>query len=317
LASQMVNSLQLQVIDIGARYGLHPSLALLQDRCEILLIEPDPDEANRLTSQYLHSPRTTVMPVAVGTSGLPRILHLRRHRGLSGFYDAVAPKSALGSEAYSTDQLVEVKAVPLASVLTGSPTFLKIDCEGSEYDVLLSAGVAIKDVIGIRIEISLQITWAEGPLFHDLHSFLLKNHFELVCFETTAIDEEWGLFALPKSKRRFVSGEALYLRTVKELDSGGKVLSASLFCYVSGAEGLGLEILGRADRQTLRNLRKSKDPCEELLYAHVLRHLVEARRLPYYGPQQVDDLHTKLFGCPLPNRDEIFASLMNAGLLIP
>lgn len=312
----MVNLLQLKVVDIGARYGLHPSLAVLQDRCEVLLIEPDPDEANRLTTQYSQSPKTTVMSVAVGNSGSPKTLHLRRHRGLSGFYDAVAPKSALGSDVYSTEQLIEVEVVPLASVLTGLPTFLKIDCEGAEYDILLSAGSAIKDVIGVRIEISLHTTYSGSPTFHDIHRFLLNNLFELVCFETTAIDEEWGLLALPNSKKRFVTGDALYLKTVGELDSAKKVLSAALFCYLSGAEGLALEILGRADMQTLRGLSNSKDPCEELLYAHVLRHLVEARRLPYYGPQLVDDMHLSLFDTRLPDREEVFAHLLKVGLTI-
>jgi len=313
----MEDSLQLQVIDVGARYGLHPSLKPLQDRCEILLIEPDPEEAKRLESQYSHLPKTKVMPVALGTSRTPQMLHLRQHKGLSGFYDIDKTVSALGNDAYQTEQVIEVETVPLMSVLTDKPTILKIDCEGADLDVLMSAENRIDQIIGIRVEISFRSSWVGSSSFQDVHGFLEANEFEFLCFDTTPIGEEWGTLPLPDSKKRLMSGDALYLRSERDLSSVSEILSASLFCYINRANGLGLKILSRAEGETLRGLRKTRQNCEELLYGYVLQHLLEARRLPYYGAEQVDDLHMKLYGCPLPTRDEIFSRLNSLGLSIP
>lgn len=313
----MENRLQLQVIDIGARYGLHPSLKPLQDRCEILLIEPDREEAKQLESQYSQSPKTKVMAVALGTSKTPQLLYLRRHRGLSGFYDVGVSNAHLRSDDDQIEQVIEVETVPLMNVMTNKSTILKIDCEGADLDILKSAGSKIDQIVGIRLEISLQPCWAGSHTFQEIHSFLSANNFEFLCFDTTPIGEEWGTLPLPDSKKRFMGGDALYLRSERDLSLLSEILSASLFCYINRANGLGLKILSRADGETLRGLRKTRQNCEELLYAYVLQHLLEARRLPYYGAEQVDDLHMKLFDCPLPTRDEIFSRLNSLGLSIP
>ena len=312
----MEDSLQLQVIDVGARYGLHPSLKPLQDRCEILLIEPDPEEAKRLESQYSHSPKTKVMPVALGTSRTPQMLHLRQHKGLSGFFGYNKNSSALGNDAFQTEQVIEVETVPLMSVLTDKPTILKLDCEGADLDVLMSAENRVDQIIGIRVEISFKSSWVGSYSFQELHSFLSAKNFELLCFDTTSIGEEWGLMSLPNSKKRLVAADAIYLKNVNQFESIERVLAASLFCYLSGAEGLGLELLTSVEKGSLSAITQSDSGCKELLYAYVLRHLLEARSLPYYGSELVGDWHTEIFGSSLPNRGEMYLRLLKANLLV-
>ena len=72
----MASPLNFQVVDVGARYGLHLSMISLLDRCETILIEIDPEEAKWLEDQYSNSLKIGVMSVAVGTLRAPRQIQM-------------------------------------------------------------------------------------------------------------------------------------------------------------------------------------------------------------------------------------------------
>jgi len=46
----MASPLNLQVVDVGARYEFHLSITLFLDRCETILIEISPEEAKSQTT---------------------------------------------------------------------------------------------------------------------------------------------------------------------------------------------------------------------------------------------------------------------------
>lgn len=131
------------IVDIGAHIGAFTVRAGLRSpKARILAVEPNPAvfvhlqenvEANRL------SPRTSTVRAAIGA---------REGRGtLSN------PRSSLGARvvpaAQDRERMVEIKTLESLLSETGFDRvdLLKVDCEGSEYEVFFGAGDSVLERI--------------------------------------------------------------------------------------------------------------------------------------------------------------------------
>lgn len=132
------------VFDIGANLGLY-SEVFLQLGAQVVAVEPNEQcypQLNRLTSGH----RMTIERAACGAVPGTADLHLSDSPGicsLSQEWVDVTRKSEL----YSDSHWVGVRSVPITTldalaVRYGTPTYIKIDVEGYENDVL--AGMTFK-----------------------------------------------------------------------------------------------------------------------------------------------------------------------------
>jgi FkbM family methyltransferase len=306
------------VLDVGARYGVHPSLRRLVGLLPVHLFEPDDTEADRLSKQYEDREGVSVHSVALGEASSARAFALREHRGLSGFADVSADESSWGIPVRGVTEQARfnVRVRPLSEFLDDRPAIIKIDTEGSELEILRSAEAKLKSVAGLRIEINLRPLWSSGTTFAELDAFLAHHGFDFVGFDAPANGFFHGRLPLPESRGQLISGDALW---VNKPSAGSyedsHVICRSLFYYLNDSEGLGLNELRRASGPARRRIVESSYPSiEGLLYAMVLRHLASARILPVFDAATIEAEHMALFQCPLPGREGIFSRLNNAGL---
>ena len=84
-----------RVLDVGARGGAQwPWVSLPQDCLDLTLVEPDPDEAERLRADSARHGRGTVLPVALWSEETTLTLHLNRSPGTSSSSSTnTAPRS--------------------------------------------------------------------------------------------------------------------------------------------------------------------------------------------------------------------------------
>jgi FkbM family methyltransferase len=97
------------------------------------------------------------------------------------------------SSLYQNDHLkektkaIKVKAIRMENFMKehkiSKIDFLKLDVEGSNYEVLEGFGDRLVDVNVIHIESEHQEVWTDQKLYSDIEIILKKNGFEMVIFE--------------------------------------------------------------------------------------------------------------------------------------
>jgi len=144
------------VIDIGAHIGAFSLLASsLAKRGKVFSIEPIDDNFRLMVENLKANRICNVTPINKAMSDQKRIISIFLHRGNTG-----------GHSIYQRDEKMEkidVDALSLNDLIKDfriqTIDFLKIDCEGGEYDILFNTS---DEVFGIIKRISLE--------FHNIDS---------------------------------------------------------------------------------------------------------------------------------------------------
>jgi FkbM family methyltransferase len=313
---------RLHVIDVGARYGLHPSLRPLLGRADIDLFEPEPEEFQRLVEQYRHSPRVVVHQIAIGRESNARQFELRQHRALSGFADLRTKRveeqhDRVGIVGTAPERLTEVSVTGLDTFLKGDLTFLKVDCEGSESEVIESAGDRQSCIIAIRVAVNHRPLWRGDSTFAEMDMRLQHWGFDYIRSEFALNNYEYGELPLPDSTAMPWSCDGIWVRNSALRSSRAEHVAAALFLYMHDAHGLALQaLLAATEIEHLHLEIASLDDAEGLLYAYLIRHLLIARTLPHWHASQIDDYYGKVCGAKFPNRQRAFEVLNAVGLSV-
>jgi FkbM family methyltransferase len=311
----------LRVIDIGARYGLHPSLRPLLGRADIDLFEPDPAEFNRLVEQYRHESRVVVHQNAIGRESSSRPFELRQHRALSGFAELATDRvrqnfQRRGILGMAPERVIRVSVTPLDKFLNDKPTFIKVDAEGSESEVLESAGKRQRCIVAVRVSSNYQPLWRGDTTFTGIGGHLQRCGFEFLRSESRWNDYEYGELALPTSTAKPVSCDGLWFRDPALRTSPEEHVATALFLYLHGAHGLALHALMAGAE--LERLHLEDAPWESaggLLYAYLIQHLLIARTLPYRDYSRIDDCYERVCGAKFPDKQRAFEVLNAVGLI--
>lgn len=166
------SSFPVTVIDVGARYGVHPSFAGLAAHRRYIAFEADAQEAQRLARKYADRPWYEVHAIAMGDAVGEATLKLLRHRGQSSLL-APNPDSAwFGATRVGEGDVEREVRVPMETLghwcanHAVRPDFLKVDTEGFDFAVLRGASGLLRDgVLGVRCEVMFH------PVFHGAHLF--------------------------------------------------------------------------------------------------------------------------------------------------
>jgi len=260
-------SVKTTVIDAGGRYGIHPTWKGFSGELAYYLFEPDSSECERLVSKYANrADEVNILNLALDECDGLLEIDLFRNRAMSS--SAVRnPISSL----FKNERLREVQIINRIQVQSRSidsfsvennlkVDFLKLDTEGSEYEIILGARKQISsNVIGIRVEVSFDHIFVGKPLFGTISEFLLNAGFFLLNLDYNGRGDYQNEFVnLDNRYGVLTATDAVFLRR-KELFfemeyDGGKsqairTLKYAAFCFENGAPDVGLDILlhGRKD----------------------------------------------------------------------
>ena len=115
--------------DIGANIGDYTAALLAAGASRVVAVDPQPSAVSELRARFARDPRVKIEPVALGATEKTADFYIRRYHGVSGL-----------TENWDSPHVQKIQ-VPVRTVETliaihGKPTYIKIDVEGYENEVL-------------------------------------------------------------------------------------------------------------------------------------------------------------------------------------
>lgn len=184
--SRVLERLDLQLMDVGARGGMDEDLHPAAWCISATGFEPEAAECARLNGTPSAPWRaTTYIPTALGGTDDVGTLHLPRNdvgASLLPHNPAMLPR--FGHDAlHETVDAIAVSTCTLDTALKDyrirAPDYLKIDVEGAELAILGAANRAIADCSAIKVEVSFLEQRTGQPLMHEVLEHLLACGFVL------------------------------------------------------------------------------------------------------------------------------------------
>jgi FkbM family methyltransferase len=192
-------------IDVGAHRGETTlGCANHNPRLTIYAFEPNLRAAAKIMGR---APNYVVIPMAVAEIDGTAQLHLNSHDAASSLLtmDEDARRSWKGGEALKEESIVGVPTIRLDTFMdrTGISCvdFLKIDAQGSDLAVIRSAGVRIRDIrkITLEVDVAPKRLYRGSSSKVEVLSFLQAAGFKLISNEQQSSGQEenltFGLFS--------------------------------------------------------------------------------------------------------------------------
>ena len=165
---------RLRLVDVGGAGGLQTKWALQADRVTPIVFEPNPAEASELRPVIGRIPGGQV--VACGLSHVEgrQTLYITDHPGCTSLLrpnDEVLQRYSI-APSFRIKQVEEVECVRYDQLYdrgeAPAPDVIKIDVQGSEYEVLLGFGSLLQTCLGIELESHFYPIYRNQKLLHDV-----------------------------------------------------------------------------------------------------------------------------------------------------
>ena len=263
--AELVTAAALRLIDVGGRGEALPQLRPLAPVAHYYTCEPDTEEAERLKSALprdLQWRSVTVMTDAIASKEGDAELHLTLHPGMSSLLEpdaVVANRSCVGAKfrVVSTTR-VPTTTLDRAAIHYGfeDATFLKLDTQGTELDILKSGQRVVDSLIGVYTESLFHPFYKGQSLFADVDTYLRSRGFSIFSLFRT-MQRRADFRPDVYSRRMIVWAHSLYLREPDALASddrdlyGRRVIRLLALALSFQHNDLALELLDKACRDRL------------------------------------------------------------------
>ena len=175
------------VLDVGAADGGYGSdLRSFGYAGEIVSFEPMAATFGRLSGHLADDPRWTARPVGLGAEPGTATINVASN----GFSSSLLPMldahiDAAPSVRYVGEETITISTLDAETdgLLDGRRSFLKIDTQGFEREVLAGGAVTVGSVLGLQLELSLVPLYGGGMLIDEAVSWAYDQGFHLVGIE--------------------------------------------------------------------------------------------------------------------------------------
>lgn len=229
--ARLMRDADLKFVDVGGRGEAFAPLLPLASFADYYVAEPDVTEAGRLAERLAQETpwrSVTVIPKAIASETGVRNLYLTAQPGMSSLLE---PNSRIVQQyhhlakRFRVIEVVQVPTMPLDAAAEqygfADATFLKIDTQGTELEILQSGAALLRSVVGIHTESLFQPLYKGQALFADVDRLTRQAGFELVALNRTLLRRA-GYRKSLYSKRLITWAHCLYLRDATSLQSAGR-----------------------------------------------------------------------------------------------
>jgi len=308
------------VVDAGARYGLHPTWAEYEDIFDFSLFEPDPSEATRLDDKYSKKDNIVINNKALSDSLGSVTFYMRKHKALNSSLkpnDELIEMDGYKSEEQEITGSSGVEATTIENHFSGQNLdFLKLDVEGAELDVLRGAGKMLtSSVLAVRAEVCFAPVIKDGPLFGDLNTFMTDNDFILLNLDYDGRGVPSSAYTMPERFGLLISTDAVWIKPLHTLLEGSeeevlrKTVIMSLFLLNNNGSDTAVQILLNACDK--RNINISKHSGDPVVFQLQKKICALFKSLSYLPQMNADDLacsYLTIFREEFPTMNDFYES---------
>jgi FkbM family methyltransferase len=173
------------VADIGARYGIGEAWFRLHPLAAIVGFEADPDECARLNREVAGRRQEHYYPLVLGAAETTAALYRTVSPACSSIYPPDQELAARYPE-LQCQRLVDSRDISLTTLdqwaeSAGRPeiSFMKLDTQGSELDILKGATRTLRGCLGLELEVEFSPLYHGQPLFAEVDNYLRGLGFTL------------------------------------------------------------------------------------------------------------------------------------------
>lgn len=176
-------------VDVGARDGAHPVIEPLAKFTSVLGFEPNVEEARRLNEASHPWARQKIMSVALGA----KLWNATLHECAAPTNSSLLPPNEKLIARYAMTKFQETgqRVVPLYELdrimMDDEVDFIKIDVQGTEYDVLSGAKSTLGKTVAVLCEVEFMPVYEGQKLFSEVEIFMRGLGFSFYGFHGRGI----------------------------------------------------------------------------------------------------------------------------------
>jgi len=174
----------ISVIDIGARNGSCEELANLYPCIDMIGFDADEVECLKLNEKGNPDFRSyRVYPSFVGVTRGPQQFNLYKNRGNSSQLLPNPEFQKSFQSNFAVESTVTVQGITLDDFVTEKNLdidFLKLDSQGTEYDILANGTTIVESALMIECEVEFVEMYLNQKLFHEIFQLLHERGFVLL-----------------------------------------------------------------------------------------------------------------------------------------
>ena len=170
------------LLDIGAANGANGRWNIISDKINTILVEPHKESAKNLKEQGLE----VIESVLHSENDKQIKFYSTRKATCSSFYKPNFNhlKNFLDKERFEivSEDTFSSKTLDSEILKFSQPSFIKIDTEGSELDILKGSQNTLINVFGLEVECSFYQLREDQPLFEEVRAYLENLDFVFIDF---------------------------------------------------------------------------------------------------------------------------------------
>ena len=308
----------INILDIGARYGIHPSWKKFSGKVNYHLIEADKIETERLKKKYKKFKNIFIYNKAIGKDHKNLYFKILHNPAMSGFLERKNTSPLFWGERKDQKKIKDVKKIQTISLNTFikknkiKVDFLKLDVEGLEAEILNHGQDIFNNLLAARSEVSFcnifKVDNKKTGSFSLIHEIFTNHNFMLLNLDYDGKGDYFHKFvssnqrygALQNSDAVWIKDPKIIIKLFKET----QVIKIVVFLILNNGIDLAMWILERTYKK-FSNFKKNKSNPNFIYFKNeICKHLYNLKWVPNQKMKEHKNYYEKIFNENYPDMNK-------------
>lgn len=298
-----------KILDIGARYGIHPTWKKFSGEKKIYLLEPDKDEVRRLKKKYKNIKNIIIYGEGIHPTKKKINLNIFENPAMSSTLvrNNISPLFwGKRKKQLKIKKRILIKCSTLDNFLNKNKLkidFLKIDIEGLEPQILEGSSIIFRNLIAVRSEVSFTNLFKLGNnlsgTFSQLHDFFINKDFMLLNLDYQGRGDFFSSNISSHNRYGVLQNtDGVWVRNfdyIKKKADNIFILKLASFLMLNNGKDLAIFLLEKFSKKfnKFNDLKKTK--LYQFLKISLLKHFYDLKWIPGQSLENHKKIYEKIF----------------------